>query len=90
MSIMPLYNIIALPGAKMWLQANVYKELTGKAPAEGERVTLLMQKSAQARAALTADGFHPIGAVGTGTATISATLKGGGRAICTVTVKRLP
>ena len=65
MSIMPLYNIIALPGAKMWLQANVYKELTGKAPAEGERVTLLMQKSAQARAALTADSFRPIGAVGT-------------------------
>ena len=24
MSIMPLYNIIALPGAKLWLQIHIY------------------------------------------------------------------
>ena len=64
MSVMPLYNIIALPGAKLWLQNNVYRELTGKAPVAGERVTLLVQKEAQERKALTSDSFQPIGVVG--------------------------
>lgn len=64
MSVMPLYNMIALPGAKLWLQTNVYRELTGKAPVSGERVTLLMQREAQPRKALTADSFQPIGVVG--------------------------
>jgi len=64
MSVMPIYNIIALPGARLWLQEKVYRELTGKAPAAGERVTLLAQKAAQPRAALTADSFYPIGVVG--------------------------
>ena len=40
MSVMPLYNIIALPGAKLWLQQSAYRELTGRDPAVGERVTL--------------------------------------------------
>ena len=64
MSVMPLYNIIALPGAKLWLQTRIYKELTGKAPAEGERVTLLMQKDEQPRAGLDGDSFRPIGVTG--------------------------
>ena len=64
MSVMPLYNIIALPGAKLWLQTSAYRELTGKEPVAGERVTLLMQKQEQPRAALDADSFRPIGVVG--------------------------
>lgn len=64
MSIMPLYNIIALPGAKLWLQNKNYRELTGKAPAEGERVTVLTQRQEQHRAALDADSFRPIGVTG--------------------------
>jgi len=64
MAIMPLYNIIALPGAKLWLQPNVYRELTGKAPVQGERVTLLVQREQQPRAALNADSFQPIGVTG--------------------------
>ena len=64
MSVMPLYNIIALPGAKLWLQTRIYKELTGKAPVEGERVTLLMQKDEQPRAGLDGDSFRPIGVTG--------------------------
>ena len=64
MSIMPLYNIIALPGATLWLQTKFYQEVAGKAPVAGERVTLLMQKEEQPRAALNADSFRPIGVVG--------------------------
>ena len=64
MSIMPLYNMIALPGARLWLRGAVYRELTGKAPVEGDKVTILMQKEDGGRKALTADSFHPIGTAG--------------------------
>ena len=64
MAIMPLYNMIALPGARIWLRGAVYRELTGKAPAEGDKVTILMQKEDKTRKALTADSFHPIGTAG--------------------------
>ena len=43
MSVMPLYNLIALPGARLWLRGGVYRELTGKDPVEGEKVTILIQ-----------------------------------------------
>ena len=49
MTMLPIYNIIALPGAKLWLQTNLYKELTDKTPVVGERVTLLAQKEAECR-----------------------------------------
>ena len=64
MSIIPLYNMIALPGARLWLRSGVYRELTGKAPVEGDKVTILMQKEDEGRKALTADSFHSIGTVG--------------------------
>ena len=64
MSVIPVYNIIALPGAKLWLHGRIYRELTGKAPAEGERVTILMQKDEQPRSALNAESFYPIGVMG--------------------------
>ncbi len=64
MSVMPLYNLIALPGARLWLRGGVYRELTGKDPVEGEKVTILIQKEDEGRKALSADSFHPIGTVG--------------------------
>ncbi|MBR1855257.1 MAG: endopeptidase La [Lachnospiraceae bacterium] len=64
MSIMPLYNIIALPGARLWIHTNIYRELTGKTPVEGERVMLPVQKEDPSHTALNADSFHPIGSTG--------------------------
>ena len=65
MSIMPIYNMIALPGARLWLRGSVYRELTGKAPQPGEKVTVLMQKEDRDHSALRAESFYPIGTVGT-------------------------
>ncbi len=65
MSIMPIYNMIALPGARLWLRGSVYRELTGKAPVPGEKVTFLMQKEDQGRNTLRAESFYPIGTAGT-------------------------
>ncbi|MBQ3425086.1 MAG: AAA family ATPase, partial [Clostridia bacterium] len=64
MTVLPIYNIIAVPGAKLWLQTSVYKEFADKAPVPGERVTLLAQKEEMPREKLTAENFQPIGLVG--------------------------
>ena len=64
MSVLPVYNIIALPGAKLWLRTAAYQERSGRAPVAGERVTLLMQRENQSRAALTAESFYPVGLAG--------------------------
>ena len=58
MTILPIYNIIALPGAKLWLQTNLYRELSDKTPVVGERVTLLAPKEEKPRAQLTAESFQ--------------------------------
>ena len=65
MTILPIYNIIALPDSKLWLQNNIYTDFAKKAPVEGERVTLLAQKEEKPRDQLTAENFQPIGVVGT-------------------------
>ena len=65
MTILPIYNIIALPDSKLWLQNNIYTDFAKKAPVEGERVTLLAQKEEKPRDQLAADNFQPIGVVGT-------------------------
>lgn len=65
MAMLPIYNIIALPGAKLWLQTGIYHHFTNKDPAVGERVTLLAQKEEKDWDQATADNFHPIGAAGT-------------------------
>ena len=65
MAQMPLYNTLALPGGRIWLRSQDYRELTGKTPASGEKVTLLMQKEDQARDELTAESFYPLAVAGT-------------------------
>ncbi len=65
MTMLPIYNIIALPGAKLWLQTSIYNRFTDKAPTVGERVTLLAQKEERDWDQATADNFQPIGVVGT-------------------------
>ena len=64
MAQMPLYNTLTLPGGRIWLRAVDYQALTGKAPAAGERITLLMQKEDQAREELTEKSFFPLAVAG--------------------------
>ena len=65
MAVLPVYNVIALPGAKLWLQSAAYQARAGRTPVVGERVTILQQKEDQARSALTSESFQPIGVSGT-------------------------
>ena len=64
MAILSLYNVLVLPGAKIWFRKSDYQTLAGKAPVIGERVTVLMQKENEDQANLTADSFYPIAVAG--------------------------
>ena len=64
MAVLPLYNVLALPGAKLWLREADYRSLTGKAPIVGERVTILAQKDDTGRYDLDVDSFYPIAVAG--------------------------
>ena len=64
MAILPLYNTLALPGAKIWMRKQDYHALADRDAVTGEKVTLLMQKEEGERDQLTADSFFPIAAAG--------------------------
>ena len=64
MAILPLYNVLVLPGAKLWLRRTDYQALAGKEAAVGERITILFQREDEDRNALQADSFYPIGVAG--------------------------
>ena len=64
MTILPIYQIIALPGARMWLQNNIYEQFSDGEPQVGDRVSLLAQKEEKAREDLTAENFYPIAVSG--------------------------
>ena len=55
MSMLPINNIIVLPGSKLWLQNSIYTQTTDKAPLKGEKVTLLAQKEEDPQKPLSAD-----------------------------------
>ncbi len=63
-TILPIYKMIILPGAKVWMQTKIYKEFAEKSAALGERVAFLAQKQEMPRDQLSEDSFYPIGAVG--------------------------
>lgn len=64
MSVLPLYHVIALPGAKLWLRQDFYKQQAQRVPSVGDKVTVLFQKEQISRKKLTGDSFYPIGVAG--------------------------
>ncbi|MBQ3669182.1 MAG: AAA family ATPase, partial [Clostridia bacterium] len=64
MAVLPLFHIMALPGAKIWLKTSWYHEMTGRTPINGDKVTVLFQKEQTARELLSGDSFYNIGVVG--------------------------
>lgn len=64
MVMLPIYNIIVLPGSKLWLQTSIYKEFSGKEPVSGERIAFLAQKEEKPKNELTEENFQPIGLMG--------------------------
>ncbi len=63
--IVPVYNMVVVPDANIYMQTEQYKKTTGKDPSTGERVVFLVEKTNKARSELTEDDFYRIGVSGT-------------------------
>ncbi|MBO7662945.1 MAG: endopeptidase La [Clostridia bacterium] len=64
MAVLPLYDALVLPDARIYLKTERFEKMTGRAPRMDERVTLLILKEALERENLTQNSFHPIGVSG--------------------------
>ena len=61
MTVFPIYNILAVPDTNLYIKLDTYQKVTGKAPAEGEKLVLLVAKEDLRREDFEADSFYPIG-----------------------------
>ena len=64
MANLPIYNILAVPDANVYLKSDYYEEMTGRQPAEDERVILMVEKEEITKDEITEDSFYPIGISG--------------------------
>lgn len=64
MANLPIYNIMVVPDANIYLKSDYYEEMTGKEPVIDERVILMVEKEEYSKDELTEDSFYPIGISG--------------------------
>ena len=64
MAVVPVYNMITVPDSDLYLQTEVYRAMTGRAPVENEKVTVIVAKKEAPRRELESDSFFPIGVSG--------------------------
>ena len=64
MAVVPVYRMITLPDSNIYLQTDLYKNMTGRSPIEGEKVTIIISKKETARKDLGSESFYPIGVSG--------------------------
>ncbi len=64
MAVVPVYNMVTLPDSSLYLQTDVYKAMTGRAPVENEKVTVIVARKEANRRELDSDSFFPIGVSG--------------------------
>ncbi|MDD6667982.1 MAG: endopeptidase La [Lachnospiraceae bacterium] len=64
MTVVPVYNMVLVPEANIYLKSDNYKNVTGRNPEVGERVILIAMKEYKTRDELTDQDFFPIGVSG--------------------------
>ena len=64
MAVVPVYNMITVPDSNLYMQTEVYRAMTGRAPVENEKVTVIVAKNEAPRRELESDSFYPIGVSG--------------------------
>ena len=65
MAVLPLYNVLTVPDATVYLKTKRYQGMVGGLPRVGEKMTLIIMKQKLEREALTQDSFYPVGVSGT-------------------------
>ena len=64
MAVLPVYNMITVPDSRLYFRTDQYQRMTGRAPAAGEKVTVIVAKKELPRTEISGDSFYPIGVSG--------------------------
>ena len=64
MFVIPVYNVLALPDASLYLKTDLCKRMTGKLPQVDEKVVLLLLRENKSREDLDENSFYPVGVMG--------------------------
>ncbi|MBQ9268311.1 MAG: endopeptidase La [Oscillospiraceae bacterium] len=64
MAVLPVYNMITVPDSRLYFRTDQYQRMTGRAPAAGEKVTVIVAKQELPRTEIIGDSFYPIGVSG--------------------------
>ena len=64
MIIIPVYNTVLLPDAKLYFKKEAYRRLAGREAVQDEKVLLLPTKAEEVPEEMDADSFYPIGVLG--------------------------
>ena len=64
MANLPIYNIMAVPDANLYVKSDYYQLMTGKAPAVDDKVILMFAKEHLSKEEYTSESFYPIGLSG--------------------------
>ncbi|MBQ8092442.1 MAG: endopeptidase La [Clostridia bacterium] len=64
MAVLPVYNVLVLPGVDLYLKTDMLRRSAGRLPYVGEKMILVIQRQNQARSDLTRESFYPIGVTG--------------------------
>ena len=64
MAVLPVYNMITVPDSRLYFRTDQYQRMTGRAPAAGEKVTVIVATKELPRTEISGDSFYPIGVSG--------------------------
>ena len=64
MTVIPVYNVLALPGASIYLKTDLCRRMTGRMPQVDEKVMLLPLRENISREQIRENSFYPIGVAG--------------------------
>ena len=64
MTILPVYNLLALPDSTVLYRADLYKNTTGKDPVVDEKVIVVVSRNENTLADLSGDSIYPVGVSG--------------------------
>ena len=61
MTVFPVYNILVVPDASIYIKTETYQKVTGRTPVVDEKLVLLVAKEDLRREDFKEDSFYPIG-----------------------------
>ncbi|MEE3420950.1 MAG: endopeptidase La [Lachnospiraceae bacterium] len=64
MTVIPVYNVLLVPAASIYLKTDTFQKITDRNPSEGEKVILVALRERQDREEWTEDSFYPVGVAG--------------------------